>query len=474
VVAGLLYAFTPILIVWGAIFLFRTMEAAGAMDTLRAWLNTITQNRVAQLMIVGWAFAFLIEGASGFGTPAALAAPVLVGLGFPPVRVAILCLIMNSVPVSFGAVGTPTWFGFSEIQLTQDEILAIGAKTAILHSAAALVIPLLALWFVVAWQEIRANLLFVYLSILSCVVPYAILAHVDYEFPTIVGGLIGLLASVALARMGVGLVAAASPDSASPAAPVSLGALIRAGFPLWGTVVVLVVTRIQQLGIKGLLNDATPWREWTLGSLGVFGMNGALVLQMKSIFCTNVDWSHKVLYVPSIVPFVLVSIVTFALFRVPRAAVFGVCRESLEKMRNPVLALLGALVFVKLLMMGGKQEACTHIIGGHLAETMGNYWRYAAVYLGALGSFFSGSNTVSNLTFAGIQDAIAASLELERTTILALQSAGGAMGNMVCINNIVAVCSVLSLDREEGFILKRTTPPLIVYGIIVALAGLLL
>ncbi|WP_432822679.1 L-lactate permease, partial [Trichloromonas sp.] len=154
VLNGLLTAWTPILIVWGAIFLFKTMEYTGAMDTIRSWLNGVTTNKVAQLMIIGWAFAFLIEGASGFGTPAAIAAPILVGLGFPAVRVAILCLIMNSVPVSFGAVGTPTWFGLGQLGLSSQELMAIGIKTAVIHSVAALVIPVIALIFALSLAEV--------------------------------------------------------------------------------------------------------------------------------------------------------------------------------------------------------------------------------------------------------------------------------------------------------------------------------
>ena len=82
VIAGLLTAMVPIFIIWGAILLFKTMEHTGAMAQVRTWLNTVSPNPVAQLMIIGWAFAFLIEGASGFGTPAAIAAPILIGLGF--------------------------------------------------------------------------------------------------------------------------------------------------------------------------------------------------------------------------------------------------------------------------------------------------------------------------------------------------------------------------------------------------------
>jgi lactate permease len=199
VVSGLLTALVPIFIIWGAILLFKTMEHTGAMDTVRTWLNTVSPNPVAQLMIIGWAFAFLIEGASGFGTPAALAAPILIGLGFPALRVACLALVMNSVPVTFGAVGTPTWFGFGQLNLPSAQILEIGFQSAIIHSVAALVIPVIALSFVATWKEIRSNIVFVYLSILSCIVPYLAIAHFNYEFPSLVGGMIGLLLSVLFA-----------------------------------------------------------------------------------------------------------------------------------------------------------------------------------------------------------------------------------------------------------------------------------
>jgi len=113
------------------------------------------------------------------------------------------------------------------------------------------------------------------------------------------------------------------------------------------------------------------------------------------------------------------------------------------------------------------------MIGRALADLIGLQWMFFAAYLGAIGSFFSGSNTVSNLTFAGIQVSIADSLALNRNTVLSLQHVGAGMGNMVCINNIVAVCSVLGLMREEGNIIKRTTIPVIIYGIIAALVALL-
>ncbi len=205
VLTGLLLAWTPILIIAGAVFLFKTMEVTGNISVIKQWLNSVTENKIAQLMIVGWAFPFLIEGASGFGTPAAIAAPVLVGLGYKPVRVAILALIMNTVRVSFGAVGTPTWFGFSAIDLNEAEILSIAFKSATIHSVIALFIVTIALLQIVNFRSILKNIVYVILSVACTVIPFLIISRFNYEFPSLVGGAIGLIGSVVLAQKNIGL-----------------------------------------------------------------------------------------------------------------------------------------------------------------------------------------------------------------------------------------------------------------------------
>ena len=92
----------------------------------------------------------------------------------------------------------------------------------------------------------------------------------------------------------------------------------------------------------------------------------------------------------------------------------------------------------------------------------------------AIGAFFSGSATISNLIFGGVQQSIATQTGLNMTSILAMQSVGGAMGNMTCINNIIAASSVSGVRRQEGYIMQKTAIPMFVYGIIAALIGLLL
>lgn len=489
IIDGLLVAWTPITIIAGAIFLFRTMEVIGALATIRVWLNSVSENPVAQLMIVGWAFQFLIEGASGFGTPAAIAAPVLVGLGFTPVRVAIFCLILNSVPVSFGAVGTPIGFGLSVVGLSVQELQSVAFKTALLNSVAALPVVLVALRFLVPLSAIKRNVLFIGLSVASCVLPYIATAILCYEFPSLVGGLIGLLLSITFAKYGIGLTKAESLEvnnigqcertentDASPLQKVpSLSGLVKATFPLWGTVLLLIITRISQLGIKPLLQLSEPNISFELGALGTFSISAALVISLQGILGTEQSWSHSLLYVPSIIPFVVIALI--ALWRSSPGRMSVMAREvtaiTFQQMKKSVIALLGALVFVRLMMMGNEQSLVA-LIGQHLAAITGGSWGFFAPFLGALGTFFSGSATISNLTFAGIQYSIAADLGLELSTVLALQSAGAALGNMVCINNIVAVASVLALGNQEGYILKRTALAMLVYGVIVSVVGSIL
>lgn len=473
VLAGMLTTWTPILILWGAVFLFKTIEEAGSLDEIKSGLNCVSAHPVAQLMIVGWAFSFFIEGISGFGTPAALAAPLLVGFGFAPVPVVLFCLALNTVPVTFGAVGTPIWFGFGELNLNPSELAGLRLRAALIQTAAALVIPVFALRFLLDWQTIRRNLIFIYLSIFATMVPFVLFSRMNSEFPTVFGGLSGLLFSVLLARNQIGL-----RDSERVQGKISREAagspnLFKAFFPLGATVLLLAVTRIQGLGLKAWLTEGQPWLNFSLAAAGTIEVSTSLVLKWSGILGTDAVWKHPVLYVPSLIPFGLVGLCCFVLFGFKPDQISRAWSVTLQRLIKPFWALMGAMVFVKLFMLGGE-TAPVLILGKAIADSAGKLWYWASVYLGALGSFFAGSATVSNLTFGGIQYAFAERLNAPLTMVLALQAAGGAMGNMACIHNIVAVCAVLGLEKQEGGILKKIFPLLVLYGLIAGGAAVII
>ena len=241
-------------------------------------------------------------------------------------------------------------------------------------------------------------------------------------------------------------------------------------FPLWGTLIVLLVTRIEELGLQNFLTDATPVYKTALGSFADFTVSSSLVVGLKNIFGTDSIWEYQTLYVPALIPFFFISFISFAIYKLSKPVMRQIASESYDRMKKPILALLGALVMVKLMMVGGEKSSVM-LIGSAFAGATGERWQFFASYLGAVGSFFSGSATISNLTFSGIQNSIAQNLGLDRTIVLSAQSVGGAMGNMVSINNIVAVCSILGIINKEGAILKKTFLPTLLYGVIAAIAG---
>ncbi|MEM6459705.1 MAG: L-lactate permease [Planctomycetota bacterium] len=448
VIEGLLSSLTPLAIVFGAVLLFATLERSGAMAVLTGRLRRMSPDPMAQVLLVGWSLSYLVEGLSGFGTPAAIAAPILVGLGFPAVRVAAACLVMNTVPVVFGAVGMPMWFGLGELGLSDAETGAVARRAAAVQWVTAPVVAAAALSLLFPWRAIVRRWWMVLAVTGATVGGSWVVARFSVEFPSIVGGLCGLAASLVVARFVPG-----EGESAGDEPPPGGPSLVRSALPLGLTVLLLAVTRIEPLGLRGLLTATEPAAAAGLGVLGTASVSAVGVVGVEGLLGTAIGWSMPLLYVPFILPFVAVSLLSVPLLGMSGSAAAGVWAETVRRLVKPGVALAGALVLVKLMMHGGDGSPVM-AVGGALAAAVGavraELWPVFAPVLGALGSFFSGSATVSNLTFAPVQDAIAAELGLDRATVLAMQATGAAIGNMVCVHNIVAVAAVLGLLHRGG------------------------
>ncbi len=474
VLSGLLSALTPLSIVFGALFLFSALRISGAMDVITHWVRGLGEHPVAQLMLVGWAFPFLIEGISGFGTPAALAAPLLVGLGFPPLRVCFMVLVSNTVPVAFGAVGTPIWFGFEAVNLSAEESTALSRSIGLVQFVCGTVIPFMALLQVLPWKTVFENWRFVLFSAWSCVFPMWIFSGFGAEFPSLAGGLMGLFLTAVAVKRKFGLTTLPSHQAEVSADPerrtqggASLRRLLFASSPLWGSILFLFFTRVPELGLKGFLLSRSPLWGVSIPWLGEFEVSRSLVLSLKILAGGHAplsQWEHALLYVPSIFPFVVVVCV-FCFFwsAKPGQLILQSAQQALRQLARPCLALFGALVVVKLLLLEGGNTSPVQAIGDTLASSLGEAWPWFAFYLGALGSFFSGSATVSNLTFGPIQAALGDQLQL-KIPLLVLQAVGAAAGNMVCLHNIVAVFAILGLRERESMVLKRASLILLCYG----------
>jgi len=493
---GVVTAVSVLIIVFGAIVILYTLKASGAMETIQWGMQQVTPDARIQAIIIGYMFTAFIEGAAGFGTPAALAAPLLISLGFPPLAAAVVCLVFNTFPVTFGAVGTPIVLGLRYVHpLVQRAIDAqlpglpfetiagfnalVGQWATVLHAPMIIILPIFVLGFMTrtfgperSWKPGLRAWKFCIFAAVSFLVPFLAFAWlVGPEFPSLIGGLVGLGLIVVGAKRGWFMPAETwnfGPSSGWDAewtgdiTAETTGDLkprmsqFMAWLPYILIGAILVVTRIPELGLKGPLSGVSiPFNR-------ILGFE-------------NVSNGIDILYLPGTIPFMLVALLTVFLHRMAGSAVRQAWGESLAKMKNPAIALVFAVALVSIFRLSADNPLGLPSMPLALAEVVaagvGNAWPVVAPFIGGLGSFITGSNTVSNLLFAEFQWGVATELELSRTITVAAQATGGAMGNMVCIHNIVAVCAVVGLSGREGMILRRTVWPFLVYGLVVGVVA---
>ncbi len=500
---GFVTAIGILIIVFGAIIILYTLKYSGAMETIQHGMQNISRDRRVQAIIIGYMFAAFIEGAAGFGTPAALAAPLLLSLGFPPLAAAVLCLVFNSFPVTFGAVGTPIVLGLKYLHPLVNQAvdtipglnytnveqfnLVIGQWAAVMHLAMVFILPIFMLGFITryfgasrSWRDGFAAWKFCIFAAVSFLVPYLGFAwFVGPEFPSLIGGLVGLGIVIYGAKRGFcvprdvwdfGDESKWEPEwtgdinSSNSSEFKCHMSQFRAWLPYILIGLILVITRIPELGLKGILaSQSIAWKS-------ILGYE-------------NVNASIAYLYLPGTIPFTLVALLTILLHRMNGASVKKAWGESIAKMKNPTIALFFAVGLVSIFRGSGVADTLLNpnaypsmplALAKSVAATAGSAWPMFASFVGGLGSFITGSNTVSDLLFAEFQWGVASQLDLPRQIIVAAQVTGGAMGNMICIHNIVAVCAVVGLSGMEGTILKRTIWPFLLYGLVVGLVATLL
>ena len=222
-VNGLVTAVTLLYIVFGAILLLYTVQESGAIRTIRRGFMDISPDRRIQAIIIAWMFGSMIEGASGFGTPAAVAAPLLLAIGFPAMAAVMVTLIIQSTPVSFGAVGTPMLVGINTGLSNSPEVASaiapltlaeyvpvVAAQVALVHALVGVLIPLLMVGMLTRFFGTERSFAkgfrawkFAIFAGLAFTMPYLLVARIlGPEFPSLLGGLIGLMIVVPAARAG--------------------------------------------------------------------------------------------------------------------------------------------------------------------------------------------------------------------------------------------------------------------------------
>ena len=483
---GLLKAFDLLLIIGGAILLLNTLRKTGIMDVINNGFRQISPDPRVQAIIIGYLFGAFIEGAAGYGTPAALAAPLLVGLGFPPAAACIVALISNSTPVPFAAVGTPMRMNMANLsaivtgeggditQFTTD----VTRRTVLYLGVAGLIIPLLLVIVLVLFygKDRKASYVFemVPFSIcaaLSFIVPYYLLGtFLGPEFASILGAVTGLVITVWMARKRIlvpkhvwefasdapfGTVRNAGSDALdTQSRHVTKKEMIRAWMPYAFIAGILLITRSPAFGLKAMLNSVSIHVSSILG-------NDALTYDLA------------LLYSPGLIPFALVSVGMLIIKRDSLtgkdvADVFG---RTGKQVLMIAIALVSGIGMVQIMLGSGVNhsslESMLTLVSTGLTAATGRAFPLFSPILGVFGAFVSGSCTVSGILFGPLQYQTAGMLGLNKASIIALQMAGGAIGNMICIQNVIAVASTTNAIGEEGKIITRNLLPCLLYSVLV-------
>jgi lactate permease len=494
-IQGLVVAADILYIIFGAILLLNVLEASGGVTAIRVGFTSLSTDRRVQVIIIAWLFGSFIEGASGFGTPAAIVGPLLVALGFPAMAAVIAGMIIQSTPSTFGAVGTPILVGVTgglaspelDAQLAAAglELAAyhqiIVARAAIINGIVGTLMPLILVAMMTryfgkerSWREGLEIWPFAIFGGLAFTLPYTLTGlFLGPEFPALLGALIGLVCVTLAVRRGFLLPKTSwdfPPADEWPEGWQSLvkkpvtTALAPRPMPLWLAwlpyallALLLLLTRLPMLPIGQILQDL-------------------LRLTWPNILGTEIEATSTPLYLPGTM-LIVVALITVYLHKMRTAELGPVFLKSSRILTGAGFVLLFAVPMVRVYINSGNNllllPSMPITMAEWIAGTVGAIWPLFAPLVGALGSFIAGSTTISNLMFSLLQHSVAEQLLISGTLVVALQAVGAAAGNMIAIHNVVAVSATVGLLGQEGAIIRRTILPTFYYILFGGLLGLI-
>lgn len=483
---GIHRALTVVWILIGAVTLLYTIQDSGAVKSIRQGFMKLSSDMRVQVVIIGFAFLAMIEGVSGFGTPAVIVAPLLITLGFRPIVAASVALISDTVACTFGAGALPLILGLENVTIYSPELIAQVAELVTTYDLLiGTAMPLGLVFILVVWFG-RGNLN-ERLKAVGQIAPWALMVGLVYslsafviirtvgvEFAAVLAGLLALIVAALTARVGF-LIPKGKPWRNQAKADKELGEHLLENpveddykperhMPLWRAwspyiivIVLLVLSRVIP-PVNQFLNAYLD-----LSWLAILGFD-------------SINSSWQLLYSPGTI--LLVSALIGGLiqtrgFEVVGASFLGACKTALGSALALVPTLIMVQIFVNSHLNISDLASMPIYIGEALGAVTGQAWVVFAPLLGALGAFIAGSTTISTLTLGAVQESIALSADLPVVLILAMQMLGGAAGNVIAVHNVVAVAAVVGLVNKEGYVIRRVVPAVAVYVMVAGILGLI-
>jgi len=526
-IRGALTATRILVIVFGAILLLYTLKQSGAFEVINAGFSSISDDRRVQVVLLVFLMGSFIEGAAGFGTPAAIVGPLLVGLGFPPLAAVVVALTGNILAITFGAVGTPLIIGFEDVVFGQDPsetgtaayavvqnggfesvgayVAQIGFWAAVIHAVVGIAIPFIGVAMMTRFfgeeRSLKPAIEVIPLTLFawaSFVIPYLLTAYfLGPTFPGLLGAMVGLLVVGSTLRAGYFLPEEEWDFGPQEQWPDHWIGKIEPGTGMGNAGGQRIAADGGTAGFEETHNQdmslGMAWAPYILVAalLIVTRVVGPVqsflastgVIAWNNILGTPFSEGVEMLYLPGSL-FVLVAVVTYGLHGMDADGIKDSWGEAVRNIIPAVIALWFAVATVMIMQKTGAPIVIDNVEAVNLgmlqllsdatASLTGQAFPFFSGFIGAFGAFIAGSNTVSDILFGLFQFEAAQQIGAPTQIVVAAQAVGGAIGNLIAIHNVVAALTVVGLIGEEGRVIRLELIPVLYYGVATGILTLIL
>lgn len=456
-VFGFAYGLWPIAwIIITAVFLYKITVKTGQFDIIRASVLSITEDQRLQMLLVGFSFGAFLEGAAGFGAPVAITSALLVGLGFNPLYAAGLCLIANTAPVAFGAMGIPIIVAG---QITGIDPFHIGAVAGHQLPILSVIVPF---WLVLMMDGVK-GVRETWPAVLVAGASFAITQYftsnyVGPELPDITSALVSLVCLTAFLKVwqpkrifrfaDTGTTSVHNTTEARQ--HYSLGQVIRAWSPFIILTVLVSIWSIKPF--KDLFGKGGAL-ESTVIKLHVAHLDN-LVIKMAPIVSKAKPYEavFKLDLIAAVGTSILLSaIISMILLKMKPRDGLASFVQTVSELKKPILSIGMVLAFAFIANYSGLSATLALFLAG-----TGKAFPFFSPFLGWLGVFLTGSDTSSNALFSALQATTAHQIGVKDVLLVAANTTGGVTGKMISPQSIAVACAAVGLIGKESDLLRFT------------------
>jgi L-lactate transport len=470
---GFLYGLWPIAwIIVTAVFLYKVTVKTGQFEIIRASVVSLTEDQRLQMLLVGFAFGAFLEGAAGFGAPVAITAALLVGLGFNPLYAAGLCLITNTAPVAFGAMGIPITVAG---QVTGIDAFKIGQMAGRQLPLLSVLVPLWVIMIMDGWRGVRETWPAILVTGVSFAVTQFLTANfIGPELPDITSALVSLISLSVFLKFWKPKRIFRFPgqEVTVKAESHSFGTVLKAWSPF--AILTLFVTVWSLKPFKALFAKGGDL-AWTVITTPV-PMLDKLVIKMPPIVKAASPYaaSYSFNWLSATGTAILLSaIVTIVMLRMKPSEAIKTFGATFTELLRPIYSIGMVLAFAFVANYSGLSATLALLLAG-----TGAAFTFFSPLLGWLGVFLTGSDTSSNALFCNLQATTAHQIGVSDTLLVAANTTGGVTGKMISPQSIAVACAAVGLVGKEAdlfrFTIKHSLMLAALVGIITTIQAYLL